>query len=105
MHLKQGKCFMLVPWEVLLFLVAVHLPSTVFIFVLADEIKESVCTAIYLHAVSRSRNTAGESAFIPQTSFNQFSPFLLLWVSAKFIFLQIQVQGSRQKTHLTHSST
>jgi hypothetical protein len=53
----------------------------VFVFVLADGIKESVCTAIYLHAVSRSQNTTGESAFIPQTSFDQFSPFLLLWVS------------------------
>jgi hypothetical protein len=33
---------MVVRWEVLLFLVAVHLLSAVFIFVLGDVIKESV---------------------------------------------------------------
>jgi hypothetical protein len=36
-------CF--VPWEFLLILVAVHLPSKVFIFVLTDGIKEFVFTS------------------------------------------------------------
>jgi hypothetical protein len=96
---------MLVPWEVLLFLVTVHLPSTVFIFVLGDIIKKSVHSKHeykgpdMVHG-GRDRRVSADTLY----SFLTYSSAMMSKCDLEFIFMQIQLQGSLERSPLTDSS-